>query len=157
MAERSRKFKLTSPKAFILLAKLIKNKNHLKGGKEKHATGFHNPETTGYKGISFLIILPAKQDAASVFLPSACPCFPLLGLSYSTQSTLATRKTKPHIGKVRLRQECLFFLKSKIGIHVLYIVICSMKVFQTSVSRALIRSPPPWTHPISISTLSLSL
>lgn len=70
MAERSHKFKLTSPKAFILLAKLIKNKNHLKGGKEKHATGFRNPETTGYKGISFLIIQPAKQDAASVFLPS---------------------------------------------------------------------------------------
>lgn len=43
----------------------------MKGGKEKHATGFHNPETTGYKGISFLIILPAKQDAASVFLPSS--------------------------------------------------------------------------------------
>lgn len=43
----------------------------MKGGKEKHATGFHNPETAGYKGISFLIILPAKQDAASVFLPSS--------------------------------------------------------------------------------------
>jgi hypothetical protein len=68
MAEESHKFKLTSPKAFILLAKLIKNKNHLKREKKKHATEFHNPETTGYKGILILIILPAKQNSESVFL-----------------------------------------------------------------------------------------
>lgn len=75
MAKKSHKFELTSPKAFILLAKLIKNKIHLKG-KKKHATEFHNIEMKGYKRILFLITLPTKHDSKSVFLSS--PWLPTL-------------------------------------------------------------------------------
>jgi hypothetical protein len=75
---------LTSPKAFILLAKLIKNKIHLKGEK-KHATGFRNIKMTGYKGILFLMILPTKQASKSVFLSSSSashfPATPRIGNS----------------------------------------------------------------------------